>query len=583
MKEKQSYRIVDAPKQPTTTTKVRPIPNIRPIPTPPQLPTTNVRPIPTIPRTLPAPNPGANPLSPLGKVIIIFKVFRRILDAGSTAAPWQDQPNPITGKPNKSKADFDRWQALRVNNAQVKAVRENLTDTQLEQIKNPEKDSKSCFAADIPSIGKTPAQKLAIRFVGGTKNTSRIIVTPKGKLAFYDVQPSVRTVADVDNTSPKSRYSNLRETPELLRKKAIAAECGVNMKIISSDQNVVNQARAEGFDAKRLLLVGAYNKIASGDNAKNVHAHHTPAQGAYPRPNKYANRFDDPRLSVLMTPEDHRRTESFGGNPKSEAGIYRQKQAAYIEQGNFRKAVEMDINDLQKINTDGRYDPSIEALKARLKEMEKNGEIPNQQQQRSTPNTNQTRPNSTPAITPGDTLKFPEVVDPRDNSREQNQTAPTGRSRSIPTRRNSNPRDVLNDLRKKPVDPRNQDPTNRQNSAPTRGNNQPQDILNFPPVTDPRKPNGKESSAQPKATEEQHQEQTAKFVNGANKYLDANPNAQRTDIINAGLQAIDRPYLLANRDQVIKLIGVARDNLTPPQTAMKPKTNEIKRQRGLER
>jgi hypothetical protein len=106
MKEKQSYRIVDAPKQPTTTTKVRPILNIRPIPTPPQLPTTNVRPIPTIPRTLPTPNPGANPLSPLGKVIIIFKVFRRILDAGSTAPPWQYQPNPITGKPNKSKADF---------------------------------------------------------------------------------------------------------------------------------------------------------------------------------------------------------------------------------------------------------------------------------------------------------------------------------------------------------------------------------------------------------------------------------------------------------------------------------------------
>jgi hypothetical protein len=564
MKEKQSYRIADVPRQPTTTTNVRPIPNIRPIP------------------TLPTPNPGANPLSPLGKVIIIFEVFRSILDAGPTAAPWQTQSNPVTGKPNKSKTDLERWQALRVNKAQVKAVRENLTDTQLEQIKNPEKDSKSCFAADIPSIGKTPAQKLAIRFVGGTKNTSRIIVTPKGKLAFYDVQPSVRTVADVDNTSPKSRYSNLRETPELLRKKAIAAECGVNMKIISSDQNVVNQARAEGFDAKRLLLVGAYNKIVSGDNAKNVHGHHTPAQDAYPLPNKYANRFDDPRLSLLMTPEDHMDTASYGGGKGSNPSVYRQKQAAYIKQGNFRKAVEMDIKDLQRINTDGRYDPSIEALKARLKEMEKNGEIPNQQQQRS--NTNQARPNSTPAITPGDTLKFPEVVDPRDNSREQNQTAPTGRSRSIPTRRNSNPRDVLNDLYQKPVDPRNQDPTNRPNSTPTRGNSKPGGILDdlYQKPVDPRKPNGKESSVRP-ATEEQHQEQTAKFVNGGNKYLDANPNAKRADIINAGLQAIDRPYLLANRDQVIKLINVAKANLTPPKTAMRPKANENKRGRQLGR
>jgi hypothetical protein len=65
MKEKQPYRIADAPRQPTTTTKLRPIPtNVRPIPTTPQLPTTTrVRPIPTIP----TPNPGANPLSPLGR------------------------------------------------------------------------------------------------------------------------------------------------------------------------------------------------------------------------------------------------------------------------------------------------------------------------------------------------------------------------------------------------------------------------------------------------------------------------------------------------------------------------------------
>lgn len=81
MKEKQSYRIADVPRQPTTT-------NVRPIPT-------NPRPNLAVP---PAIKPGANPLTPWGRVVIIFEVFHRTLDvglieSGKATSNFFDRPN----------------------------------------------------------------------------------------------------------------------------------------------------------------------------------------------------------------------------------------------------------------------------------------------------------------------------------------------------------------------------------------------------------------------------------------------------------------------------------------------------------
>jgi hypothetical protein len=105
MKEKQSYRIAKGiPTPPTTNTNV---PTNAPKP-----PTTNtnVRPIPRV--IPPAVKPGPSPAGRWGLPGVVIEIFRRFLDAGPTAPPWQDQPNPVTGKPNKSKTDFDQWNAL---------------------------------------------------------------------------------------------------------------------------------------------------------------------------------------------------------------------------------------------------------------------------------------------------------------------------------------------------------------------------------------------------------------------------------------------------------------------------------------
>jgi hypothetical protein len=49
-----------------------------------------------------APNPNPNSRSFPSRGRIIWEIFRSILDAGPTAPAWQDQPNPVTRRPNLS-------------------------------------------------------------------------------------------------------------------------------------------------------------------------------------------------------------------------------------------------------------------------------------------------------------------------------------------------------------------------------------------------------------------------------------------------------------------------------------------------
>jgi hypothetical protein len=63
-----------------------------------------------------------------------------------------------------------------------------------------------------------------------------------------------------------------------------------------------------------------------------------------------------------MTPEDHYKTGSYGGNV-----TYRDEQQAYIENGQFAEAMRMDIIDIKTKTADGTIkndytDDMIEAI-----------------------------------------------------------------------------------------------------------------------------------------------------------------------------------------------------------------------------
>ena len=82
------------------------------------------------------------------------------------------------------------------------------------------------------------------------------------------------------------------------------------------------------------------------------------------------NTSDGP--AIIMDKRDHRKTASCGNT--KEAKAYRDKQSEYINKGNFDKAVEMDIKDIQDKFED-KYDKQIAEMKEYINELKKRGDI----------------------------------------------------------------------------------------------------------------------------------------------------------------------------------------------------------------
>ncbi|MBE1162756.1 hypothetical protein [Dyella acidiphila] len=81
-------------------------------------------------------------------------------------------------------------------------------------------------------------------------------------------------------------------------------------------------------------------------------SHHTPADSISPVPTNQGP-------AIAMKVEDHRLTASWGNS--REARIYRQQQASLIEQGNFRAAQQMDVQDI-RAKFGSKYDDAIQQM-----------------------------------------------------------------------------------------------------------------------------------------------------------------------------------------------------------------------------
>ena len=60
--------------------------------------------------------------------------------------------------------------------------------------------------------------------------------------------------------------------------------------------------------------------------------------------------------SILMDPDDHMKTASWGSSRAAKA--YRAKQAQLIQQGKYDEAFELDVDDVQT-KFPGKYDNAI--------------------------------------------------------------------------------------------------------------------------------------------------------------------------------------------------------------------------------
>ena len=113
---------------------------------------------------------------------------------------------------------------------------------------------------------------------------------------------------------------------------------------------------------------GSYEDVknySQENKHENVEAHHMPADAS-----STLDRTEGP--CIEMKKEDHRKTASCGNS--IEAREYRAKQKELIDKGDFRGAIQMDIDDIRGKFGD-KYDAQIKEMLEYVDKLEQGGKI----------------------------------------------------------------------------------------------------------------------------------------------------------------------------------------------------------------
>ena len=110
---------------------------------------------------------------------------------------------------------------------------------------------------------------------------------------------------------------------------------------------------------------GSYSEVKKNSNGEKHEVHHMPADSA-----SHLERGDGP--AIKMDKCDHRQTASCGHS--REAIEYCKIQKELIEQGKFREALQMDIDDIRD-KFGSKYDDAISEMLEYVDKLEMEGKI----------------------------------------------------------------------------------------------------------------------------------------------------------------------------------------------------------------
>lgn len=110
---------------------------------------------------------------------------------------------------------------------------------------------------------------------------------------------------------------------------------------------------------------GSYEDVKVDGEGEQYEVHHMPADSA-----SNLERNEGP--AIKMEKEDHRQTASWGSS--REAKEYREEQRQLIEQGKFREAMQMDIDDIRD-KFGNKYDDAINEMLEYVNQLEQEGRI----------------------------------------------------------------------------------------------------------------------------------------------------------------------------------------------------------------
>ena len=136
----------------------------------------------------------------------------------------------------------------------------------------------------------------------------------------------------------------------------------IDEKLDEAENNIENQDNKDGEIQKK---GGSYGEVFKKGEGEKYEVHHMPAKNI-----NGLELNDGP--AIKMDKEDHRETASCGNS--REAREYRAKQKELIEQGKFREALQMDIDDIHEKFGD-KYDDAILEMLEYVDEIEVEGKI----------------------------------------------------------------------------------------------------------------------------------------------------------------------------------------------------------------
>lgn len=146
-----------------------------------------------------------------------------------------------------------------------------------------------------------------------------------------------------------------------------SADSGLNNDVESESENQQSDGENETGENNELeeKKGGSYRDVKKTSDGETHEVHHMPADST-------SNLERDDGPAIKMEKEDHRQTASCGNS--REAREYREKQKELIEQGKFREALQMDIDDLYEKFGD-KYDDAIAEMLEYVDQLEKEGKI----------------------------------------------------------------------------------------------------------------------------------------------------------------------------------------------------------------
>lgn len=144
---------------------------------------------------------------------------------------------------------------------------------------------------------------------------------------------------------------------------SVSDDLGLGLNFSDEQNEVKNEGANDTQETPK--KGGSYSDVRVEGEGDKYEVHHMPADSASP-----LERGDGP--AIKMEKEDHRQTASCGMS--REAREYREQQRELIEQGKFREALQMDIDDIHEKFGD-KYDDAIAEMLEYVDQLEQEGKI----------------------------------------------------------------------------------------------------------------------------------------------------------------------------------------------------------------